>query len=109
MAMALDAIERTVNICCSNAVELIKGAKCMQNELKYDLQGAVSNAAEIYDVDIDELSKETWWMLRNELNRSLRPICEVRYVKPYTKDGKTVGMETKVYKFDWDCRNLVNG
>ena len=80
------------------AVDAVEDSESVQIELKYDIIGAVEDAAEIYSVDAGWLAKEAMWMLRNGLNLHLRPICEVRYVKPYQKDGKTVGMQAKVYR-----------
>lgn len=98
-ARALDSVERVVDRCCSMAVASAQDDGCIQLELKYDISGAVEDAAEIYGVDRDWLSREAMGMLRNGLNRVLRPVCEVRYVKPYQMDGETVGMEAKVYRF----------
>ena len=97
-ARALDAIEKVVDRCCNMAVESVNDSNCLQLELAYDIFGAVEDAAQLYSVEFDWLTKEALCMLRNELNMVLRPMCEVRYVKPCQKDGKTVGMQAKVYR-----------
>jgi len=98
-AMALDAIDDVVDRCCEVAVEQVRTSGHLQVELKYDIFGAVNEASVIYGVDLDNLLKEAWVELRNRLDRTLRGVCEVAYVKPYQKDGMTVGMQAKVYRF----------
>lgn len=98
MARALDAVEKVVNNCCDMAAEHMMKASHMQNEMAYDVLGAVADAAERYGVDQDELAREAMRMLHDELMNTLWPICNVRYVKPYKRDGMTVGMMAKTYK-----------
>ena len=105
MARALDAIEKVVDRCCEMAVEEVVENRHLQYDLTYDIAGAVKDAAEFYSVDADEVAREAWKMLRNGLNNALRPICEIKYIKPHQKDGATAGMTVKAYKFDWIGRS----
>lgn len=97
-ARALDAIERIVDKCCEMAVKSVRESKHIQNELTYVIFGAVNEAAVIYDVEIDWLARESMRMLHDKLQRFLRPLGEVRYVKPYKDDERVVGMQAKVYR-----------
>ena len=97
MAHALDAIEKVVNRCLDSAVDAVENADCFQYELKYDIVGAVREASELYCVDFTALKREALAMLRDGLQRNLRPLCEVRYVKSYEKDGELVGMMARLY------------
>lgn len=98
-AYALDAIEKVVDRCCESAMDFLENSNHMTAIWKCNMRGAIVDASALYSIDHDVLEKEAWQMLRNELNSRLRPMYEVKYVKPYIKDGDTVGMEVKVYKF----------
>lgn len=98
-AYALDAIEKIVDQCCEMAMNFLEESIHLSAVWKCDMRGAIIDAAEIYSVDCDFLEREAWQMLKNRLNSRIRPLYEVKYVKPYQKDGVTVGMEVKVYDF----------
>ena len=100
MARALDAVENNVGKVCELAVERIAESNHLQVELAFDIGESVREVAELYSVDLGALEKETMLMLKDGLNRSLRPLYEVRYVKPFVKGGVTVGMTVRVYKFE---------
>ena len=100
IAMALDAIEKVTERCCEMAATKAREASHVQTDLAFDIIGAIYEAAVIYGVDHGTLEREAWKMLRNGLNRSLRPICEVMYVKPHEVGGKTVGMAVRFYKVE---------
>lgn len=99
-ARALDSIERYVQRCCDAAVETVRNSEHFQVIIACDVFDIVTETSELYGVDFDSLERESMRMLHDSLQRSLRPLCEVRYVKPFEMDGRTVGMTAKVYKLE---------
>ena len=106
MAHALDAVESGVGNACELAVERIGGSEHMQVELAFDISDTVDGIAELYGVEGAALKKEAMLMLRDGLQRRLRPLFEVRYVKPFVRDGLTVGMSVRVCKRDFRVNAL---
>ena len=97
-AKALDELEKVVLKCCKIGTGHYRDATTIQNEDKFNIIGAIMDAADSYSVDVDDLKGETLRMLRNELSETYYGLrCEVRYVKPLMEDGECVGMSVKYY------------
>ena len=99
-AMALDAIEEVVEMCCDSAAKNVMESTHLQNDVSLDISDAVMDAAVIFGVDVNDLRREALKMLSNGLNLKLRPLCELRYVRPYETDKGVVGMTARCYRFE---------
>ena len=97
-AMALDAIEEMVELACASAANGAAESEHFQYDVALDISDAVRQASVIYGIGECDLMPEALAMLRNGLNAALRPIREVRYVKPYETDNVVVGMAAKCYR-----------
>ena len=101
-AMALDDIELiVVKLCGKMAREDAENTTRYQNELCYDIAGAVADAAEKYGIEESSIRSKAMTMLHDELCRALHGLVEVEHVKAYMKDGEVVGMKARFFKDLW--------